>query len=192
MPDPFPTEVVWHVRPLAAPQLLRHCRACAATRVHVSCERFRVNAQQRRLDVWLLYRCATCAHTWKRSVLRRVSPDALAPGRLEQFLRDDLDTAREAAFVPTPGLEQVPADAVVVERPPLDRRPVLLRLTVRWPCGVRLDRLLAAELGCTRARLARLVRAGDLQIDPGGERALRHPPRDGTRLLLPCGWPPDD
>jgi len=181
---------VWHVRPLAVPQLLRHCPACATTRAHVSCERFRVNAQQHRLDVWLLYRCSTCAHTWKRSVLRRVSHAALGADRLERFLRDDPAAAREAAFAPAPGLEQVPAAAVTVERPPLDHQSAILRLMVPWPCGVRLDRLLAAELGCARARLAHLVRAGVLQIDPGGERALRQPPRDGARVLLPRGWPP--
>lgn len=192
MPDPCPTEVVWHVRSLAAPQLLRHCPACATTRAHVSCDRFRVNAQQHRLDVWLLYRCAACAHTWKRSILRRVPRHAIATERLERFLRDDPATVREAAFAPAPGLERVPAAAVAVARPPLDGRAVALRLTVPWPCDVRLDRLLAAELGCARARLARLVRAGELRIDPGGERALRQPPRDGTRVLLLRGWPPDD
>ena len=190
MSDPCPTEVVWHVRPLAAPQLLRHCPACATTRAHVSCDRFRVNAQQRRLDVWLLYRCVACAGTWKRSVLRRVPRDAIALDVLERFLRDDPAAALAAAFAPAPGLERVPASVVAVERPPVDGRPLLVRLTVPWPCGVRLDRVLAAELGCARERLVRCVRAGEVQVDPGGERALRRPPRDGTRVLLPRGWPP--
>jgi hypothetical protein len=73
----------------------------------------------------------------------------------------------------------------VVERPPLVRGALRVRLTVPWPCGVRLDRLLAAELGCARAEIARRVRDGSIAIDPGGERALRRPPRDGTRLRLP-------
>jgi hypothetical protein len=156
----------------------------------VSCDRFRVNAQQRRLDVWLLYCCAACASTWKRSILRRVPRDAISTEQLERFLRDDPATAREAAFAPAPGLERVPAAVVAVERPLLDGRPVVLRLTVPWPCGVRLDRVLAAELGCPRTAPVRLVGAGDLRIDPGSERALRRPPRDGTLVVLARGWPP--
>jgi hypothetical protein len=180
-------EVVWYVRPLAAPCVLRHCTVCARTRAYAPSQTFRVNAQQRRLDVWLLYRCVACDDTWKRSVLRRVSRDALAPELLERFLRNDPATAWQAACVPAPGLQLVPAPAVRVERPPLDGQPVLLRLTVAWPCGVRLDRLLAAELACSREALLRGVHAGEIEIERGGRRALAHPPRDGTRIVLSRG-----
>lgn len=185
MPDPCSAdEVVWYVRPLAAPRVLRHCTACATIRAFAPCDAFRVNAQQRRLDVWLLYRCGVCEHTWQRSVLRRVSRDALAPELLERFLRNDPATAWQMACVPDSGLQLVPSDAVHVERPPLDGRPLRVRLTVPWPCGVRLDRVLASELACSREGLARHVRDGEIVIDPGGVRALARPPRDGILVVL--------
>jgi len=179
-----PEEIVWRVRPLAAPQVLRHCASCARTRAYAPSDDFRVNAQQRRLDVWLLYRCLVCDDTWKRSVLRRVTPDAIAPDLLAAFLRNDPAAAWQAALAPDPTLALVPAAEIAVERPPLAPGLLRVRLTVPWPCGARLDRLLASELGCSRTEIARCASAGRLSIDPGGERALRHPPRDGTRLAL--------
>lgn len=179
-----PEEIVWRIRPLAAPHVLRHCPLCERTRAYAPSGDFRVNAQQRRLDVWLLYRCLACDDTWKRSVLRRVAPDAIAPERLAAFLRNDPAAAWQAALAPDPALQLVSAAEVVVERPPLVAGALRVRLTVPWPCGVRLDRLLAAELGCSRAEIMHRVGDGRLAIDPGGERALRRPPRDGTRILL--------
>lgn len=179
-----PEESVWRVRPLAAPHVLRHCASCATTRAYAPSDAFRVNAQQRRLDVWLLYRCLACDDTWKRSVLRRVTPGAIAPERLAAFLRNDAGAAWQAALAADPALRLVHAAEVAVERPPLAPGPLHVRLTVPWPCGVRLDRLLAAELGCARAEIVRRVRAGEIAIDPGGVRALRRMPCDGTRLLL--------
>ncbi len=179
-----PEESVWRVRPLAAPQVLRHCASCATTRAYAPSDAFRVNAQQRRLDVWLLYRCLACDDTWKRSVLRRVAPDAISPVLLAAFLRNDPTAAWQAALAPDPALQLVPAAEVAVDHPPLAPGPLRVRLTVPWPCGARLDRLLAAELGCSRSEIVRRVRAGEIAIDPGGERALRRPPRDGTRLVL--------
>lgn len=177
-------EIVWRVRPLAAPQVLRHCASCARTRAYAPSDDFRVNAQQRRLDVWLLYRCLVCDDTWKRSVLRRVTPGAIAPELLAAFLRNDPAAAWEAALAPDPALQLVPATEVVVERPALGPGALRVRLTVPLPCGVRLDRLLAAELGCARGEIARRAGDGGIVIDPGGARALRRPPRDGTRLVL--------
>lgn len=185
MSDPFSSEeVVWRVRPLAAPRLLRHCVRCETPRAFVPSEDFRVNAQQRRLDVWLLYRCPACDDTWKRRVLRRVPCDSIAPALRSGFLRNDPDLAWQAACAPDPTLELRPVDQVRVERPRLADLPSCVRLAVPWPCGGRLDRVLAAELGCSRGDLVRRVRAGHVVVEPGGERALRRPPRDGTRLVL--------
>lgn len=185
MPDPSPLqEVVWRVRPLAAPQVLRHCAACVRTRAFAPTDAFRVNAQRRRLDVWLLYRCCACDDTWKRPLLRRAPCDAITPALLAGFLRNDPQAAWQAACTPDPELAMLATDAVTVERPPLAGASLRVRLTVPWPCGARLDRVLAAELGCSRDELLRRVRAGLVVVEPGGKRALRRPPRDGTLLLL--------
>jgi len=177
-------EVVWRVVPLATPRVLRPCARCAAIRPFVSTDKFRINAQQRRLDVWLLYACVECESTWKREILARCAPEEIAPDLYRRFLANDLDTAWRCAFAPG---ERLASDgAVRVERGGGNAPPRRIRLRVPYPCPVRLDRLLAQELGLSRSALQRAVQSGALTIDPGAARALRRDVRDGTLLVLEC------
>jgi hypothetical protein len=54
---------------------------------------------------------------------------------------------------------------------------------VPQPTGLRVDRLLAAELHWSRSRIQRLEKAGELVVLPAGSR-LRRAVRDGTRLVI--------
>lgn len=177
-------EVVWCVVPLETPRVLRHCARCASIRPFASTDKFRLNAQQRHVDVWLLYACVRCDATWKREVLARHAPEGIDAGLYERFLRNDRDTAWRHAFAS--GERLAPGDgAVRVERPagspPAGAR---IRLHLPHPCSIRLDRLLARELGRSRGALQQALRRGDLSIEPGGERALRRAVRDGTVVVI--------
>jgi hypothetical protein len=55
--------------------------------------------------------------------------------------------------------------------------------TVPEPVGLRVDRLLANELGLSRSCIQRLERSGALVALPKGPR-LRRAVRDGMRLLI--------
>lgn len=169
---------LWRVEPLAEPPLAASCPHCRASDRFESAGRFRVNANQARLDVWLLYHCARCAHTLKRRLLRRVPVGALARERLDAYLRDDPALARAHAF------ELAPAAALPfrVVREPIDPvRGVRARIVQPLPCGVRWDRFLAGELGLSRSRVASAWRAGTLAIAPE-PRSLAAAVRDGDEV----------
>jgi hypothetical protein len=57
-----------------------------------------------------------------------------------------------------------------------------VRLAVPEPTRLRLDRLLATELGLARLRIKGLCEDARLAISPDGARLLRKPLRDGTAL----------
>jgi hypothetical protein len=178
-------EVVWRVLPIAPPRILRHCPRCERPRSFASTDRFRLNAQQRRIDVWLVYRCIECEAPWKREILRRGSPEQIGADLHRRFQYNDRHTAWHYAFTPPPTGRLEGEVAVHVERPPGKPAPPLrLRLEVPFPCGVRLERLLAAELDVGRAALRLWAESGALDISPGGARALRRPARDGVALLF--------
>jgi hypothetical protein len=177
-------EVVWRVRPRAAPCVIRHCPRCARPRAFVPSDKIRCNAQQRRLDVWLLYACPSCERTWKREVLSRVAPGEIAPDLYDAILRNDPALARRLACAPDPALSFERTGDVVVERPPIAAPPLAIRLDVPLPVDVRLDRLLARELAWSRAALDAAVRDGRLVVTSHDARALRRPPRDGMRVRV--------
>ena len=49
------SRVTWRVVPLHTPRVIRRCSRCDTTRNFACTEKFRVNAQKRLLDVWLIY-----------------------------------------------------------------------------------------------------------------------------------------
>ena len=189
-----PAEIRWRVLALRPPRALRPCAGCGGIRPFDPSGRFRVNAQKRRLDVWLVYRCARCDGTWNLEVLARVRPDAVDPEQLSRFHANDTEAALAVAFdtarLARAGARVEAVGGYRVERAdgpwpgPHEGGPAV-RLELATPCAVRLERLLAAELGLSRAALRRLVEEGKLRVDPGGPQALRRPPFDGVRICAP-------
>jgi hypothetical protein len=178
---------VWRVEPLAMPPLAASCPHCRACDRFACAGRFRVNANQARLDVWLLYRCERCDHTLKRRLLRRVPVGALAPERLEGYFRDDPELARAHAFE-VPVAEPLPYR---VARAPIDpSEGVVARIVQPHPCGLRWDRFLARELGVSRTHVVRAWRAGAIAVAPA-PRAPNAPVRDGDELRCDP-WKPAD
>jgi hypothetical protein len=159
---------LWRVHALATPPLAAPCARCARLQRFECAGRFRVNAQQRRLDVWLLYRCSVCGATAKRRLARRRSVDEIPRERLEAYLRNDPALVRAHAFeLPLAG-----ALPYRVERPPLGAaRALRVRIAQPHPCGVRWDRFLARELGWTRSRAARAWRSAAVCVRPRGSPA---------------------
>jgi hypothetical protein len=151
--------LVWKVSALEAPRVLRRCPRCDTPRRFASSGKFRVNAQKRRLDVWLVYRCEGCRYNWDATVVERSTPEDLGPLRLGQYERNDPEAAWRCAFA-VPG-----ADRAVPYR--VERPGDLGRLYIQLcdPLRVRLDRLLAGELGLTRAEVARRMDDGRIAGD---------------------------
>jgi hypothetical protein len=174
--------VLWRVEALALPALSLRCARCARAARFVCTERFRVNANGNRLDVWLLYRCADCGESHKQRVERRAPASALPAGLLAAYQADSPALVRRCAFAAGGGAE-VPARVV---RDALPASGALrARIDQPEPCGLRWQRLLALELCASRARLARAAEGGALRVNGGCE--LGRVVRDGDQLEL--AWP---
>ncbi len=175
----------WHIRPLELPRPWRYCASCASARAFVCSERFRVNAQKKTLDVWLNYRCASCDDVWKLPLFERRSVSDLAAA-LDGFARHDPVEVWKYAFDIArlrPHVIRVDTDVrVQVERTSIaceseQAGHVSITFEVPFRCGIRLDRLLAAELGISRSSLER-------RVLPEHRDALRKRVRDGQTLKM--------
>jgi hypothetical protein len=56
--------VTWQVTPLRPPLIRRHCSRCSIEMPFACSMKFRTNAQKKRIDVWLIYRCTACDEVW--------------------------------------------------------------------------------------------------------------------------------
>jgi hypothetical protein len=180
----------WIVRPLERPRLARYCPGCGVVRELVCTGKFRVNAQKKALDVWLKYRCEHCDGAWKAPILERRPISQIEPALLEAFERDDPSLVDGYAFDLArwrPHVVGVVAPAIAVDRAPVECQcaeaaSLCVHLEASFDCDLRLDRLLARELGVARADLARWLKAGKLSVAPSQRDPLRKPIRDGQRI----------
>lgn len=89
--------LLWRVRPLTPPPVARSCRRCGLSRF-LSSGKFRVNAQRKTLDVWLIWQCESCGQTWNMEILSRVARQTIPPAQWNAFLENDPALAFRCAF----------------------------------------------------------------------------------------------
>jgi hypothetical protein len=146
--------VRWRVAPAASAAVIRHCPRCERNRPFESSGRFRVNAQKKRLDAWLIYRCSHCERTWNHPVFERKRVQEVDTLLLERL---HANCAVLAAELACRGQVAEPA-ALRVEKKRIEGDRDAVMLTIQLHCTsalrCRVDRLLAAELGLSRARVA--------------------------------------
>jgi hypothetical protein len=185
--------VLWTIVPRIAPWPWLACRACGEARPFRSSDRIRLNANGRRLDAWLIYKCMVCETTWNRPVIERRSVRSLDPTLLSALQANDPALVRQLVFdvvtLRRYGVRIEEFADASVRRELLSEgegacRRLALSLAVPEPVGLRLDRLLATELGVARRRIEELGEKGYLEVSPGGLRELRRHVRDRTGVLL--------
>lgn len=170
----------WNVIPTQAPSVLRSCPKCGGGARFYSTGKFRVNAQQKTLDVWLIYACGRCAATWNLPVLSRVKAADIPKYRYRAFLCNDSQAALACAL-DRELLRRAKAEAEfsaipyrVCEEAPLPPSGVVL-LDIRGavPLPLRLDKLLCEQLGLSRRALSGLFESGAIENlnSAKGERA---------------------
>lgn len=184
--------VQWTITPRTAPQPWLACSRCGETRRFRSSDRIRVNANGKRVDAWLIYKCTHCDDTWNRPVLDRQPVPAIDPDLLMSLQASDADLVRRLAF-DVEGLRRranrIEAfdDALVVKRvlsgDATSARRLEILCAVREPIALRVDRLLTSELRLSRSCIQRLERSGALVAYPSGAR-LQRVVRDGMRLII--------
>ncbi|NLS19828.1 DUF1062 domain-containing protein [Rhizobium sp. P40RR-XXII] len=185
-------QVRWTISPRISPQPWIACSGCGSPRPFRSSGKVRLNANGKRLDAWLVYKCIDCEKTWNRTLFERRTVHDLTPSTLEALQRSDPDWVRAQEF----DLDGLKRRAKRIEEPPdVIIRKEMIRAASDWtglgietaaefPVNLRLDRLLASELAISRSRLEALRDGGKLKADPGRSDFLRHRPKGGMRISL--------
>ncbi|WP_243015095.1 DUF1062 domain-containing protein, partial [Brevibacillus borstelensis] len=53
---------------LSPPPAIKYCKKCGKKTEYVCSGLFRVNAQCKYLDIWLIYKCSNCDSTWNMTI----------------------------------------------------------------------------------------------------------------------------
>ena len=184
--------VQWTITPKIAPQPWLTCSRCGEAKPFRSSDKIRVNANGKRVDAWLIYKCMGCGSTWNRPILERrpvrtIEADLLASlhaseSMLVRRLAFDVDGLRRSAGH-VEEFDDVLVTRTVLLESTTPARQLEILCSVPEPVGLRIDRLLANELQLSRSRIQRLAKTGDLTAFPRGSN-LRRTVRDGMRLVI--------
>jgi hypothetical protein len=178
----------WTVEPLTPPRPWRHCSTCGESRRFLSSGRIRLNANGRRLDAWLIYKCESCERTWNHPIAERVAVASLAEADLQAMQQSDPAWVREREFdlaALKRHCDRVELSSAVTVTKTVTKfvaegaagpwSAIVLTIDAPRPSGQRLDRLLASELKLSRSALQAMQRADGLQIGSASRGDLKRP-----------------
>ena len=74
-------------------RIYHRCGGCGKKQEFVNSGKFRVNANGNNVDVWLIYRCQKCKHSWNLTVYERTRPGKIPAELFEAFQANDAETA---------------------------------------------------------------------------------------------------
>lgn len=76
-------------------RIYKRCGGCGKRQEFLNSGKFRVNANGNCVDVWLIYRCRKCKHSWNLTIYDRRRPSKILPEEYHRFLANDEELALE-------------------------------------------------------------------------------------------------
>jgi len=209
-------KVLWVVKELGLPAIVKACVSCRLTRHHAT-GKFRVNANGKVIDVWMLIRCEQCGRTSKIPVHERVDVQALVRERLLLFEGNDRSIVRDLAM---DGMLAAQAayrfdwtgtwkleTAMPSERGREGPGPLEVIVRFELPVPIRVEKLLMTGLGLSRSVVRDMAASGRVRLPVAIDakasedfaffvNATAPPPRDAAvaarravrRRGSPCGY----
>lgn len=165
---------VWKVTPSETPSVIRSCPKCGNNSEYECSGNFRVNANQSRIDVWLIYQCKKCKSTWNMEILSRVNRKTIEKELYQKFLNNNLELAKQYAFdaathrknKSVPQYDNIHYEITGDELSLVGLSDeVLMRLSCDYPLDIRLDKIISQKLGISREHLKKMILSGRISSD---------------------------
>ena len=85
--------ITYKIVPDTTFSIIRNCSGCGCKRSYINTGNFRMNANGSLLDVWLIYQCPECKHTYNLPIYERIRPEKIDREVYRHFLENDEETA---------------------------------------------------------------------------------------------------
>ena len=81
------------IQPRDSYVVLRKCPKCGCKMRFINTNNFRVNANGNLIDIWLIYQCEKCKHSYNLTIYERVKPSTIERKDYEDFLSNNITLA---------------------------------------------------------------------------------------------------
>lgn len=161
--------IKWEIVPLTIPIVKRNCPKCGNNASFKNSQKFRVNANKKNLDIWLIYQCEKCKSTWNMAIYERINPMDIDATQYELFLNNDLELAKKYGFdraihnknkvkleCENIDYEILGEDIKIFESDFNEKNKIIIEITCKYPLGLRVDKVLSKKLGVSREKVKKL------------------------------------
>ena len=167
---------LWEIIPLNQPIITKNCSKCSTKSSFISTGNFRINANQNKVDIWLIHQCRKCKTTWNMAIFSRVSPTSIPPDLYRKFLCNDEELAKKYAFDANIHVQ----NKVTLNYEALEyeihgdiigladlSEPIQIQLKCNYLLDIRVDKILCEKLGVSRSFIKRLGASGKITSNKG-------------------------
>lgn len=175
----------WLIKPKSTPVVRKNCSKCGTKTHFINSKKFRVNANGKNIDIWLIFNCEHCKSNWNMTIHERINPKTIDPVLYYQFLSNDGELAEvmgsdlklhvknksECVYLD----QAYHIEEVVISRTDkAESYEVTLRCPL--PISMRVDKLLSIQLGISRSSVQKIFSDSVM---------LKTKVRDGLVITLP-------
>lgn len=82
-------KIGYEIIPNESFSVIRNCSGCGRKTHFNNTKKFRINANGNKLDVWLIYQCGQCRHTFNLEIYARQKNSAIQKNEYARFLSND-------------------------------------------------------------------------------------------------------
>ena len=188
------TTITWEVKVNNTPSLIKKCSHCDSDRFYCS-GKFRMNAQKKNIDVWLIYRCVKCDNTCNLTLLSRSKPDLIDKTLFHSFSMNDKDTAWKYAFsteMERKNNLRLDYDSVEYEVIPntsledllnLSNEVIKIHIKCEFEFDLKLSSLIRRCFSLSANQVKRMFEDGIITIT-GNKPPQKHKVKDGDMILI--------
>ncbi len=173
---------LWLIVPDQLPTVIRRCPKCKGKTEFQNSGKFRVNANGKLLDVWLIYRCSHCDTSWNMTIIERANPENIDKEEYKGFLSNSPQLAasygsnRELFIKKKAEIVEAKSGYHILKTITITpgNKEYSLEIQIKNPSALKLraDVLLAGELKVSRSQIKKwfddgLVTSGQEVLLPG-------------------------
>lgn len=170
-------KIEYTIMPEESFKILRNCAGCGCKAVFHNTNRFRVNANGNKIDVWLIYQCIKCKHTNNLTVYERCRPESILQQEYEKYLSNSSKLAfkygTDSKFFAQNKAEVDWSNINYIINRQIDmkaeddrffRRGDLITISNRYLLKIRTDKIVSEILNITRSGVKALKESGVISV----------------------------
>ena len=155
--------------------VIRNCSKCGTKTHFKNTKKFRVNANGNKLDVWLIYQCEQCKHTFNIAIYERQKISTIQKDEYKRFLDNDEQLAefygkmtqlfqKNKAVI---DFNRLHYDFVklreTIELSDCNER-TLLQIHNSYELKIRPEKQIAAVLGLSKSQVQKRIQLGEIEL----------------------------